>query len=495
MKLRHPTGKNIAITLIIALLLASFAIPVNAAIYTYDQLNRLTSVTYENGLELTYTYDAGGNITSVSHSEGTPGLTVKSTVPEDKAANVPVDQDISVIFSVYVQPGSAYDNISVQDAAYNPVDIIKSIAADTVTIDPLDNLDYSTRYTVTVPACSVTDIVYNDLRNDYSFTFITGTAQETAVPAVISTVPARDDTGVPLEQDISVTFNVYIQTGITYDNISVLNAANKPVAITKTINEDTLTINPKTNLKYNTLYTVTIPARAVTDDANNDLQADYGFSFTTKDRKAPKVTAADPANKTSDVPVDKTITVTFSEKILIGETFDSISLHDNAGNSVVFTKNIAGAVLTIDPVADLNETTVYTLKIPAGAVKDTSGNSLGNGKTFKFTTWDKTQPAVNNSDPVNDAVGVPVNKTISVVFTENIQAGVAYGNIAMEDAQGNHVDIKTATKKGKITINPESKLNFDTHYTVTIPACAVQDISGNDLADDFTLSFTTRARK
>lgn len=281
MKFRHPAGKKIAITLIITLLLASLTIPAGAATYTYDQLNRLTSVTYENGLELTYTYDAGGNITSVSHEEGTPGLTVISTVPEDQAVDVPGDQDISVVFSVYIQPGSAYDNISVQDAAYNPVDITKSIAADTLTIDPADNLAFDTRYTVTVPARSVTDMVYNHLRNNYSFIFTTITTPETVAPVVISTDPACDETGVS---------------------------------------------------------------------------------------------------------VDKTVTVTFSEKILTGETFDSIFFYDNDGNPVAFTKNLAGAVLTIDPVAELNETTVYTLSIPAGAVQDMFGNNLADNFTFSFTT-------------------------------------------------------------------------------------------------------------
>jgi YD repeat-containing protein len=53
-------GKN----LIILLSIISFATPTYADTYTYDDLNRLTKVVYDNGQQITYTYDAAGNILS-----------------------------------------------------------------------------------------------------------------------------------------------------------------------------------------------------------------------------------------------------------------------------------------------------------------------------------------------------------------------------------------------------------------------------------------------
>lgn len=38
--------------------------------YTYDELDRLTSVTYKNGQKVTYIYDAAGNLTSVTVTPG-----------------------------------------------------------------------------------------------------------------------------------------------------------------------------------------------------------------------------------------------------------------------------------------------------------------------------------------------------------------------------------------------------------------------------------------
>lgn len=488
MKLHHPVKLKVVVTAIIALLLVCIAVSANAVTYTYDKLNRLTSATYENGQTLNFTYDAGGNITSVSHTGGPQNLSVKSTSPADNAIGVPIDQDISVTFNVYIQPGSAYDNISVTDAAYKPVDFTKAISADTLTIYPAASLDYSTRYTVTVPAHSVTDTVYNDLSAGYSFSFTTECRK---FPVVVSTDPADKDIGVAVDQDISVTFSVYVQAGSAYNSISVRDAVYKSVAFTKAISGDTLTINPKANLRYDTLYTVTIPAHAVTDAVNIDLPTDYSFSFTTKDRKSPAIKATDPANKATGVPVDSTVTVTFSENILKGDTFDSISIKDAAGNPVAFTKNISGAVLTMESATDLAEKTTYLVSIPANAIKDASGNSLSRGKIFRFTTWDKTPPTVTGSDPVNDATGVPLHQTVNIDFSEKIQKDATYDSITLKDAQGMPVTVTKIIRNNRLVIIPKGRLDYNTRYTVTVPARAVKDMANNNLAADFISSFTT----
>ncbi|NLK51043.1 MAG: RHS repeat protein [Syntrophomonadaceae bacterium] len=55
---------------LLTIILASVfvALPANASTYTYDNLNRLTSVTYDNGQKVIYTYDVAGNILEVQYS-------------------------------------------------------------------------------------------------------------------------------------------------------------------------------------------------------------------------------------------------------------------------------------------------------------------------------------------------------------------------------------------------------------------------------------------
>lgn len=64
---------NAKTTIRIALILmAGFACQAFAISYTYDKLNRLTSVVYDNGQSIDYVYDAAGNMLSVTASATVP---------------------------------------------------------------------------------------------------------------------------------------------------------------------------------------------------------------------------------------------------------------------------------------------------------------------------------------------------------------------------------------------------------------------------------------
>nr|WP_321467296.1 RHS repeat domain-containing protein [uncultured Desulfobulbus sp.] len=57
---------NKSALLMIVVALIGSAIPAHAITYIYDQLNRLTKVTYDNKSSIEYSYDSTGNIVSVS---------------------------------------------------------------------------------------------------------------------------------------------------------------------------------------------------------------------------------------------------------------------------------------------------------------------------------------------------------------------------------------------------------------------------------------------
>lgn len=58
--------KLITIMALMLCLVFSNAISVAAETYTYDELNRITSVEYEDGQKIEYTYDDAGNILSIT---------------------------------------------------------------------------------------------------------------------------------------------------------------------------------------------------------------------------------------------------------------------------------------------------------------------------------------------------------------------------------------------------------------------------------------------
>lgn len=62
-----------SIILVFLTMLALLPIPVVASvIFTYDELDRLTTAAYDNGLCISYFYDANGNRTAINSITSTP---------------------------------------------------------------------------------------------------------------------------------------------------------------------------------------------------------------------------------------------------------------------------------------------------------------------------------------------------------------------------------------------------------------------------------------
>ncbi|MEW6447756.1 MAG: Ig-like domain-containing protein [Bacillota bacterium] len=524
-----------------------------------------------------------------------PAPEVTATDPANNASNVPVDKTVTVTFSKNVVGSVKYYQITLKDTNNNDVAFTKSISGDTLTIDPKQNLAFSTAYTVTIPKWAVesdTGAATEEtlLQDDYSFSFTT--TSDRVAPRVTGTDPNNGTTGVPVDKTVSITFSEYIQAGANYGGITVTPQGGSPVSIGKNITGSTLTLDPNQELAYATAYTVTVPAGAVKDLAGNQLAAGYTFCFSTEappDTKPPTVTAdpkgglynalqsvtltasepstiyyttdggdpttgsakytdpisisadttlkfmavdqagnhsviytetytidtdpptvrsTDPAEGATGVPVDKTVTVTFSEGIQAGANYGGITVTPQGGGPISIGTSISGKVMTIDPAGNLSYGVSYTVYIPAGAVKDAAGNVLANACTFSFTTRtsgggggggggggaaDTTPPRVTGTDPPNNATGVKVNKTVTVTFSENVQAGSKYDQIVLKDALGNAVACGKSISGKVLTIDPAADLSYNVHYTVSIPAAAVKDTAGNALAGEYTFGFTTEA--
>ena len=103
-------------------------------------------------------------------------------------------------------------------------------------------------------------------------------------------------------------------------------------------------------------------------------------------------------------------------------------------------------------------------------------------------------PTVVKSDPVNNATGVPVNKKITVTFSESVTKGSTFSKIALKNAKGKTVAVTKSISGNQLTIIPRSNLAYNTRHTVTIPAKAVKDLEGNPLVLPYTFSFTTKAK-
>lgn len=97
------------------ILLFVLACPVIAAQYTYDALNRLITVTYENGQMVEYSYDAAGNMLSEKITAAT-AITV--TPLDDHVGMGPDNKSISNLdasWTLSISDGTVKDDISPDD--------------------------------------------------------------------------------------------------------------------------------------------------------------------------------------------------------------------------------------------------------------------------------------------------------------------------------------------------------------------------------------------
>lgn len=238
-------------------------------------------------------------------------------------------------------------------------------------------------------------------------------------------------------------------------------------------------------------------ANPVRDAAGNTAAALTAQSVTnaTADTTPPSFVNTDPADGGVQVPTDKVIRVNFSEAIQVGQmsAWDAITVVDHVGNNHFASPGTDGNALTLNPAMGVNIT--YTVTIPANAVKDAGGNYYASAISFSFSTTDTVAPTQSSADPANWATGVATNKTISVVFSENIQPGAQYGSISLAETNPpNTVVAVTCGVSGQtLTVAPQGGLAADTWYTLTVPAGAVSDPYGNTLAVAVVINFQTQA--
>ena len=117
------------------------------------------------------------------------------------------------------------------------------------------------------------------------------------------------------------------------------------------------------------------------------------------------------------------------------------------------------------------------------------GTALTNIYVFadKEIIPDNDPPVFISSVPAEGATNASVNGTITLTFDEKLKAGT--GDITLSDGQ-----VLTPVFGSKTVTLKYSKLSYNTSYTLTVPAGALQDMSDNAFAGK-TISFKTMERQ
>lgn len=108
---------------------------------------------------------------------------------------------------------------------------------------------------------------------------------------------------------------------------------------------------------------------------------------------------------------------------------------------------------------------------------------------------DVDPPVVIKMDPDSNATDVRIGQTIVIRFSEAVKSGKSISKIRLSGPNKSYVKFTYAISNNLMFIKPDNDLEMNKKYTITIPAAAVCDASGNDLKYIFQYSFVTEEPK
>ncbi len=396
---------------------------------------------------------------------------------------VPPNSAISITFSEPVDENTI--TFTLGDGT-STIQYTMNYAGTTVIFTPNNALAYGTSYTALLSP-GVRDLSGNAMPTGLIWQFTTATAPDTTPPSVLATTPSKGAIGVFPNAALSVTFSEPVnQSTITF----TLSDGSNTILCTLSYAGTTAIFTPSTMLVYGTTYTATVSA-GVQDLAGNLMPSDYNWTFTTgsaPDTSPPKVTANIPAVGGTNVGVNISPSVTFSEPV----DQHTISFVLSVGNTTVpCTMSYSGTTAIFTPASPLSYNTLYTATVSAG-VNDLAGNAMQNDYFWSFMTGiapDTTPPAVSATTPADGATNVVSNAALSVTFSEPVNQST----ITFTLSDGSNTIPCTLSYAGTTAIfTPSNVLAYGTTYTAKVSA-GVMDLAGLAMAADHSWTFTTGA--
>ena len=242
-----------------------------------------------------------------------------------------------------------------------------------------------------------------------------------------------------------------------------------------------------------------------TSDLNGDNHIDLLSGMTTNnlvtwyenlspdvaDTTPPQVQNTDPADGTTDVPIDTTVIANFSEAVDPASVTDTTFTVKNTTATITGTIVVNDAAVTFTPDTPLAWGTVYTATLFTG-ITDMAGNALETNYQWSFTTPVNDPPGVTGTSPLDNATDVDINDLIKADFSEPMDAStLTPDSFFISDGTAN-IDGNISYSDSTIIFTPAAgAIQYNgTTYTATITTAAT-DTTGRGLQSDYTWSFTT----
>jgi len=304
-------------------------------------------------------------------------------------------------------------------------------------------------------------------------------------PIVESTTPLSNALNVPLGQVITATFNEEMDPG-SINTTSFIVTGSSPLAGTVSYSGKTASFKSLSPLSENTTYTAKITTK-VKDVTGNFLQLEYVWVFSTGTLLRPVVIAVDPINDATLVPLNKTISATFNMDMNPASINNNTFKVSQGTNAVAGSISYTGSTVSFIPASPLLANKIYTVTITTG-VKNSMDTPMTADYTWNFTT--DMIPTVIATDPMNNAINVALNQTVTANFSTIMDAAsINTGTFTLK--QGTTTIQGTVSYSGTTaSFNPANSLVVGKIYTATITNGA-KSIGGNSMAADYVWNFTT----
>ncbi|NCN43970.1 MAG: hypothetical protein COZ36_10305 [Piscirickettsiaceae bacterium CG_4_10_14_3_um_filter_44_349] len=226
------------------------------------------------------TTTTGTNDTTTS----TDSSSVTETAPANTAINVPLNQKVVVTFSESMDASTlttASFTVTGKDEAALVGTVVYDADSKTASFDPDRNFTASTVYTamITTQAKTATGTA---LASNVTWSFTSGaaTAVDTTAPTKVSTYPVDTATDVPINRNVTATFNEALDPATVSSSSFTLKQGTTAISGTVSYSNKVATFDPTNDLAASTTYTATISTTA-TDLVGNALAANLVWTFTT----------------------------------------------------------------------------------------------------------------------------------------------------------------------------------------------------------------------
>jgi hypothetical protein len=351
--------------------------------------------------------------------------------------------------------------------------------------------------------------------------FYTGTSVDNSPETVLSVNgvnPANGAAGVPTNPAIALVLSKpAAPTSVTNASVTISPAVTGGTTVSLSSDGYTLTVNRGAYLAPSTLYTISVPAGAFTDEDGNAVSV-FSSTFTTGanvETTPGSISMTLPTPGSNGAALTTGITATFSNPL------NPQSL--NAQSFVVYWNNnssyeIAGTVSNPTPTTLLFTPAVAlpasaTINVYVGyysSITDYAGIafssltgccnsgtppvcSVGSNACFQTaSTTDNTPPAVISMSPAAGSTNVGPYAPVSLTFNKSLNyATINSANFAMYNGSS-LINVNPSYSGDRRTVTLNTTLPYNATIEIAVNT-SVQDYAGNNMASAYQASFTTLA--